>query len=61
MKHNAIESIFAVDQRVKVIKGDYSGKEGVIQRLGAAGSVIYVHVLLDGAITVLTFSESHLE
>lgn len=61
MSKDTIKSTFAVDQRVKITSGDYSGKEGIVQRLGAAASVIYVHVLVDNHLTVITFVEHQLE
>lgn len=56
-----IQSNFTVDQRVKIMAGDYFGKEGVVMRLGAAASVVYVHVLIDGFLTVLTFTENQIK
>lgn len=61
MKYDTIQSIFAIDQRVKIISGEYLDKEGTVMRLGAAASVVYVHVLIDGHQTVLTFMEHQLQ
>ncbi len=59
MKKPAVTNAeFGIGDEVVAISGEYKDRRGIIQRLGSAGEVIYLHVQFDGVntpITVRTF------
>lgn len=56
-KNDIISGIYSVGSSVKVIDSnhDYTDFEGQIERIGAAGDLIYYHVRLLGVNTPITF------
>lgn len=61
-KNEAVIGIYSVESRVRVndSRHMYNGLEGIVERLGSAGNLIYYHVRLRGVFTPITLTSTQL-
>jgi hypothetical protein len=63
MHKEVTDTRYKVGSNVRIIDKahKYADKEGIINRLGTAGDILFIHVALQGIQTIIAFVERQVE